>query len=98
MFAIEKLHVTLWTKGVFAGEITMPGTDGERRRDGDVWQAEIFESAADQLLAGFGGRDTLAHVQMQHSAAGIFLLQLLLQGQGLKRIVRVANGNWLEFV
>ena len=65
----------------------------ERRRHRDVGQAEILQRPAHQRRARLAGIDRLAHVQVQHRAAGVFRLQLFLLGQRAERVVRVADGQ-----
>ena len=71
----------------------MRGADGKRGGDGDVGQAEVGERAFDQLAAGRAAGDTLAHVQVQHRAAGVLGLQRLLPHQRLERVVGEAHGQ-----
>ena len=69
----------------------MLGADGERGRHRDVRDAEALQGPSDELSAGIGAGDALAHVEVQHRAARVFLLQLLLALQGLERVVGEAD-------
>src|SRR3990170_7070707 len=81
----DQFLVAARAEPVLAREIAVLGTDREGRRHRDVWNAEALERAPDQRLARGNRRDALAHIEMQHSAAGVFFLQLLLPFERLER-------------
>ena len=57
---------------VLAREVAMHGAHREGGRDGDVGQAEVGERAAHEFAARGAVGDALAHVEVQHGAAGVF--------------------------
>ncbi|ETJ02804.1 MAG: hypothetical protein Q605_AUC00935G0002, partial [Actinomyces urogenitalis DORA_12] len=81
----------LVTGDVLAGEVAVSGADGEGRRDGDVGGTEGSQAPAHQLLADLRRGDSLVHVQVQHGAAGVLGLQLLLHLLSLEGVVGVAD-------
>ena len=78
---------------MLAGEVAVLGADGKGRRDGDVGKAEPGEDPLHQLAAGPRVGEALVHVEMEHGAAGVAALEFLLMGEGLERVVGVADGK-----
>ena len=76
-----------------AREITVLGTDRERRRHRDVRQAEARERAAHEVAAGLGRGDRLVHVEVEHRAARVLALQVVLTLERLERVVREVDGQ-----
>src|SRR5271165_1060394 len=93
VLSLEDILVAYRAERMLAGQVAVLRADRERRGDGDIGKREPLERAAHQLLAGLGAREPLRRVEVEHGAAGVFALELVLVLQRLEGIVRVARGQ-----
>ena len=71
---------------MLAADVAVLMTDAKNRRDRDIRKLVVLHYAFYELLTRLGRADALLHIQMQHRAAGIGALLLILHRQRLKRI------------
>ena len=65
----------------------------ERGRDRDVGKTEIRERAAHEVAAGFSRTHRLVHVEVEHRAARVLSLKIILAFKRLKGIVGEVDGK-----
>ena len=71
---------------MLAADVAVLMADAENRRDRDIRKLVVLHYAFYELLTRLSRADALLHIQMQHRAAGIGALQLVLHRQRLERI------------
>jgi len=76
---------------MLAPQIAMLRADAKDGGDGNIGQFIAGDHRLDQLPARFSRRDLLPHVEVKYGSARVLALQLILQGERFKRIIRKAG-------
>src|SRR5699024_8393362 len=77
-FVIESFLVATRTELMVPAQIAVNRTDGKRRGNGDIGKMEMTECPLNQAAARLGTGQGFGHVKVQHGAAGVARLEIIL--------------------